>query len=487
MRWPLAARGVACLPWLLAAAAQAAVTLSPPRWDVDPPLKLHEGSRRVFELRNSGSQPVEVGVAQAQPPLSAKLAQSTVPPGQTAQLTVDIAPPTQAGPFAAHVTIKAAGQPTLTLPVQGRTIEPANPLPAAVKAGESYRPRPGDQPITVQVLYNSNCAPCVEWLQAVIDPLSRHFGEWVRFERHDIRQAEGQRWLERLRAAYHTDAFATTWLFVGAHALPGPAIDTSIYPLLLEELARPTVVPPLSAPSAGRQLGLGAALAVGLVDGLNPCAFATVVFLIALLTRLGADKRALLAAGGAYIGAVFVTYTLLGVGLLHALAWVGAARVLRCGVALFALWFAGLQLRDVLRLRRGAPTRELSAHLPLRLQQTVHSLLRWSTRLDRGRWLLAVATAGSGVLVTLVEMVCTSAVYLPVLALLPTAGVRSRAMALLLTYNVGFVLPLAAVVGLTLLGVGSGRVAALARRHLAAAKLALALLLVGLAALLVLR
>ena len=98
---------------------------------------------------------------------------------------------------------------------------------------------------------------------------------------------------------------------------------------------------------------------------------------------------------------------------------------------------------------------------------------------------MAGATAGAGVLVTLVEMVCTSEVYLPVLALLPTAGVRSRQMALLLAYNAGFVLPLAVVVGLAWRGVGSERLAAFARRHLGAVKLGLAGLLVGLAAVLV--
>lgn len=481
---------------LLAGAGRAAVTLTPDRWELDPPLPLHQGAQRSFVLRNSGAARVELGPVTAHPPLLGQLTRTALEPGEVAQLRVSVQPQSEPGALDGQVGVRVAGQAPLTLTVHGRCVQPHTGLLPAVAAGQPYAPRPGDQPLVAQVFYHSTCITCMEWLRTVIDPLTRHFDGWVRFDRHDIWQPDGEALLARLKTAHHREEHDLAWLFVGSHALTGSASDADVYRLLLDELAHPTPAPTTAAAKAapaasgsGRSLALGpaGALAVGLLDGLNPCAFATIVFLIALLTRLGADRRTLLAAGAAYTAAVYATYTLLGLGLLRAFGLLGAARALRWAVAAFALVFAGLQLRDALRLRRGEPTRALSAGLPPRLQQTVHALLRWSTRPGRGRLLLTLAMLGAGVLVTLVEMVCTSEVYLPVLALLRTEGLRSRALPLLLTYNAGFVLPLVAVVALALRGLGSDRLAAFARRHLALAKCGLALLLVCLAVLLVWR
>jgi hypothetical protein len=69
-----------------------------------------------------------------------------------------------------------------------------------------------------------------------------------------------------------------------------------------------------------RPFGLLTVLAAGLVDGLNPCAFATIVFFISYLAFVGRRRREVLAVGVAFTVGVFLTYLGVGVGLLRFLA-----------------------------------------------------------------------------------------------------------------------------------------------------------------------
>ena len=58
-------------------------------------------------------------------------------------------------------------------------------------------------------------------------------------------------------------------------------------------------------------------MGAGLLDGLNPCAFATIVFMVNLLLLLGHSRRRILEVGLTYSAAVFVTYLLIGLGLFN--------------------------------------------------------------------------------------------------------------------------------------------------------------------------
>ena len=99
-------------------------------------------------------------------------------------------------------------------------------------------------------------------------------------------------------------------------------------------------------------------LAAGVADGFNPRAFALLVlFATYTLTLVNAvtaggtptleARRRLLGAGSLYVGAVFVTYFIIGLGLLSVLGWLGryhlVARVASIVALLMALWM----LKDV--------------------------------------------------------------------------------------------------------------------------------------------
>ncbi|HEY5434963.1 MAG TPA: hypothetical protein VIK13_07005, partial [Candidatus Limnocylindrales bacterium] len=75
-------------------------------------------------------------------------------------------------------------------------------------------------------------------------------------------------------------------------------------------------------------------LASGFADGFNPCAFALLVlfatYTLTLVNAVTADgtptleaRRRLLGAGSLYVGAVLVTYFIIGLGLFSFLSWLG--------------------------------------------------------------------------------------------------------------------------------------------------------------------
>jgi len=93
-------------------------------------------------------------------------------------------------------------------------------------------------------------------------------------------------------------------------------LNVKEYAILCEWMGEQTGVP------VGKRL-TAPAVFVGneaLVDGLNPCAFATIVFFISYLAFMGRRSREVLAVGAALALGVFLTYLGIGVGLLRFLA-----------------------------------------------------------------------------------------------------------------------------------------------------------------------
>lgn len=90
--------------------------------------------------------------------------------------------------------------------------------------------------------------------------------------------------------------------------------------------------------------GLGLIPAAGLLDGVNPCAFATIIFLLSYLQVTRKTPREIAQIGIAYILGVFTAYFVIGLGLLKAavmltqIRWLGAL-VKFSTAALFLLLF----------------------------------------------------------------------------------------------------------------------------------------------------
>ena len=232
--------------------------------------------------------------------------------------------------------------------------------------------------------------------------------------------------------------------------------------------------------------GLLTVAGAGLLDGINPCAFATIVFFISYMTLVGRKKREMLIAGSAFTFAVFVTYFLLGLGTLSVMNYLnrfsGVATCVYLIAALLTFGLAGLSLYDAVKAKQGK-TKEVLLQLPRALKQRIHKVIREQTRTSG----VIIGAIVIGFVISALELVCTGQVYLPTLTFVAgVEGMRANAIAYLLLYNLMFVVPLLIVFGCVYWGTTSVQLGGVLQRHLVSVKIAIGLLLFGLGTWLVL-
>ena len=221
-----------------------------------------------------------------------------------------------------------------------------------------------------------------------------------------------------------------------------------------------------------RSFGVLTVLAAGLVDGLNPCAFATIVFFISYLAFVGRGRREVLAVGAAFTLGVFLTYLGVGFGLLKfldSLPFLSAISRWVYGLtAVLCLVLAAGSLYDWWQARRGKPE-EMRLKLPLRLRRWINRVIREGAGL---RAFVPVAFV-TGMVISIIELACTGQVYLPtIIFVLGVPDLKARAALYLVLYNLMFVLPLVVVFVLAYFGTTSEQLGQFINRRAATVKLA---------------
>ena len=183
-------------------------------------------------------------------------------------------------------------------------------------------------------------------------------------------------------------------------------------------------------------------LLAGIVDGFNPCSFAIMISLVGILAIGGRRRRARIVGGLAFCLGSFLTYVLMGLGLMQAIRALEGLRTVRMVALSLALFLLSiLSLRDAVRFRRTP----VFSVVTLRLPEGVRALIR---RIAMESWsgsAVVAAGLGCGFLVTLLDALCTGQVYVPVLALIAHKPGAWRSFAFLIAYNLAFIAPLVAV------------------------------------------
>lgn len=277
-------------------------------------------------------------------------------------------------------------------------------------------------------------------------------------------------------------------LFVGDRYLVGEdiggrSIEKLIQPFLATGAAEPWAEWEASSGAAEntilerfRSLGLWTVIGAGLLDGINPCAFATMIFLISYLSVRKRQGRELLATGAAFTSGVFLAYLGVGLGLLKFVTslaifsavgkWVYGLTLLLC------LALAWGSLNDFRQARAGR-LEDMSLKLPERMRGWIRYLIREGSRARN----YALASLLLGFVVSIVELACTGQVYLPtIIFVLGLPQWRARAALALLVYNLMFVTPLIVVFLLAYYGTTSLQLTRWMTRRAAAVKLGTAIL-----------
>ena len=229
-------------------------------------------------------------------------------------------------------------------------------------------------------------------------------------------------------------------------------------------------------------LTLPIVIGAGLLDGINPCAFATIIFFLSYLQVARRTPKEILMVGGAFILAIFLSYFAVGLifhSLVEKLTQLDSFQWIRSAMtyvfAAFALIVAILSLRDALRARKGN-LQDMTLQLPTFLKNRIRTVIRKGAKARN----FVLAAFVSGVLISFLELACTGQVYAPIIFQIQQGS--GDAVFYLLLYNLAFILPLVVIFILAYRGMTSAALIDFQKKHTAVVKIATAVLFLILAA-----
>ncbi len=189
------------------------------------------------------------------------------------------------------------------------------------------------------------------------------------------------------------------------------------------------------ATQTGEQFGdqpvLQVVLITGFLDGLNPCAFAVLLFFVAFLYAVRAPRSEVLRTGSIYVYAVFLVYFLIGLGLLRAIILSNDPHLMAKIGAVLVIVLGGLTLTSF-----AFPKVPLIAKMPTGAWVRVRGMLTKGS--------LPAATV-AGVAVGLCTFPCSGGIYVAILGYLASRTSFLEGLGYLYLYNLMFIVPLVAV------------------------------------------
>lgn len=176
-------------------------------------------------------------------------------------------------------------------------------------------------------------------------------------------------------------------------------------------------------------------LVSGFLDGLNPCAFAVLLFLIAFIFMLKRARLQVLLFGAVYISAIYLAYLLIGLGLWKAVLFTGTPHLMAKVGSVLVILLGLINIKDYL-----APK-----ILPISLRIPFPARFRLMDWLHKGT---LPGTFILGFLVGLCTFPCSGGIYVAIVSLLATKMTFNLGFFYLLVYNLMFILPLVAILAL---------------------------------------
>jgi len=204
----------------------------------------------------------------------------------------------------------------------------------------------------------------------------------------------------------------------------------------------------------------------GLLDSVNPCAFAVILLLLAFLFTIRKSRRQILGLGAIYVAVIFIVYFAIGLGIMgtvrlsedpHFVARVGSYLLI------------GLGVLNLIEYR--FPQFPIKLHMPAIAHEKVNKLLKVAT---------VPATIGIGFIVGLCTFPCSGGIYVSIITLLNAKTTLAWGLAYLTLYNFLYVLPLVVILFAAGNRVTAKTWAAWERDHALSLRLWFGLIMIGL-------
>jgi len=439
---------------------------------------------------------------------------------------------------------KKFGRPANELPIvfvgdqmlagEMEIMEKLNPLLLEVQAKGGASPPPLDIPsvaksssksFTVDLIYFSQkgCPKC-ERANVLLKYLAKKYPQ-LNIKEIDLNTPDGKRFNETLSSRLNLSSekrLIAPSIFIGKDYLLPDQITESKVEALIQKYVEKTVPgvtegkpapatpppPPSLSPTPEetkkaeesiiqrfQSFGVLAIFLAGLMEGMNPCALATLVFFVSYLTMVGRKRKEIFWVGLGFSGAGFVTHLLIGIGILSFIQHFSFlplfSKVVYFITFLFALFLGIFSLYDYIQLKKGRPSK-MKLQVPNFLKKRIHQIIRARSDVLEAdkespsfRFLLAAVAIGC--IVTLLQSTCTSQVYLPtILFVTNIPSLRGSAILYLILYNFVYIIPLLVIFGIVYCGVTSEQLSFFLQKRASTIKLLTSVFFFALAGILIL-
>lgn len=183
-------------------------------------------------------------------------------------------------------------------------------------------------------------------------------------------------------------------------------------------------------------------LVSGLIDGVNPCALAMLIFMLSFIMSTKTQNKNIIGIGITYASATFITYFLIGIGLIEIvykirnldkiLYIIYGVTAMLC-IMLFIMTFI-----DYLNIKKDRYDK-VKMQLPKGIKHKIHNQIRKRVNIKT----IYMSTFITGFIVSLLEFLCTGQMYIPTLAYMISLRESSTiTYVYLIMYNIAFIIPI---------------------------------------------
>ena len=358
------------------------------------------------------------------------------------------------------------------------------------------------------VFYSPGCHNCIHIKNEIMPDIELKFKDKIVVEYHDIDNIGDYKFMLSLEEKYHAKIkdVSPIFFFEGKFLNGEGDVKDNLTKLLKTTPMSDTdsqkkALPETDLIKRFRSFTPFALIAVGLIDGINPCAVTVIVFFMSFLAFQGYRKREIVVIGLIFIFSVYLTYVLIGLGIFQFLYrlqsfWL-LTKIINITVGVISIIFSIYALYDFIQYKKTKSTDDMLLSLPKGIKNQIHKVIgvhyRAHNKPQEGAFKkhllgLALSALITGFLVSVLEAVCVAKIYLPTIVfVLKTTTLKLKALSYLLLYNLLFVLPLFIIFLFALFGTSSERFSAILKGHLGTIKILMGIMFLGLGVFLILR
>ena len=316
-------------------------------------------------------------------------------------------------------------------------------------------------------IYSPNCNECREIKNDYLPSIINKFPS-IEYKYLDIHLIENFNLLIQLEKKFGDLKKPPPAIFIGKKVLEGKdQIKKQLEPAILNytksngcdwpdadivDVTKP-VDPKQELLEKFKYLGITSIILAGLADGINPCAFSTIIIFVLYLTFTGRKRSEIFAVGLIFAAAVFIAYLSIGFGLFSIVQKLAPLlnKIILMIFGIGSLIFAMLNFYDYYKIKKGE-LKGIILQLPEKFKERI-KLLIWK---KTNKQYLFISTFIIGLLIGLIEFPCTGQIYFPIImALREVPSLRINAFFYLVLYNLMFIIPLLVIFGFVFWGTTS--------------------------------